>query len=76
VDGTASEGTGHDPTDPIHHLAKVRVAGSNPVFRSILPGQSWFFTLRRGYGLKVRGARSNARSSGASPMMLRAAFTP
>ena len=26
-----------------HHLAKVRVAGSNPVFRSIPAGQGWSF---------------------------------
>jgi|SRR5580704_9980332 hypothetical protein len=30
--------------DGIHHLAKVRVAGSNPVFRSILAGQGVFFS--------------------------------
>jgi hypothetical protein len=34
VDGTAWRGTGGDCTDGNHHLAKVRVAGSNPVFRS------------------------------------------
>ena len=27
--------------DQIHHLANVKVAGSNPVFRSILPAGSF-----------------------------------
>jgi hypothetical protein len=31
------------PMDEKHHLAKVRVAGSNPVFRSIVAGQRAFF---------------------------------
>ena len=34
VDGTALRRTGADLQDEIRHLAKVRVAGSNPVFRS------------------------------------------
>jgi hypothetical protein len=34
VDGTSRQGTRPDPNDGKHHLAKVRVAGSNPVFRS------------------------------------------
>ncbi len=38
VEGTSRQGTGPDPNDGKHHLAKVRVAGSNPVFRSIGPG--------------------------------------
>jgi hypothetical protein len=29
--------------DELKHLAKVRVAGSNPVFRSIIGGQKQFF---------------------------------
>jgi hypothetical protein len=33
--------------DQFHHLAKVRVAGSNPVFRSIVAGQVRFFKLGR-----------------------------
>jgi hypothetical protein len=34
VDGVAGHGTGYDRVDENPHLAKVRVAGSNPVFRS------------------------------------------
>jgi hypothetical protein len=34
VDGTALHGTGPHQKDQFQHLAKVRVAGSNPVFRS------------------------------------------
>jgi hypothetical protein len=34
VDRTAGQGTGENPVDEYCHLAKVRVAGSNPVFRS------------------------------------------
>ncbi len=34
MDRTARQGIGGDPSDEKHHLAKVRVAGSNPVFRS------------------------------------------
>jgi hypothetical protein len=33
VNGTASQATGRNKMDQIQHLAKVRVAGSNPVFR-------------------------------------------
>ena len=36
MDGTAGQGTGWNPVDENRHLAKVRVAGSNPVFRSVL----------------------------------------
>ncbi len=43
VDGTASQGTGQSLVDKIHHLAKVRVAGSNPVFGSKIPGGAHFF---------------------------------
>jgi hypothetical protein len=35
VDGTASQRTRPTQRYENHHLAKVRVAGSNPVFRSI-----------------------------------------
>jgi hypothetical protein len=31
VEGIAAQGTGVDPMDEKNHLAKVRVAGSNPV---------------------------------------------
>ena len=34
VDGAARWGTGVDHPDQEHHLAKVRVAGANPVFGS------------------------------------------
>ena len=34
MDGAARQGTRQTQTDENHHLAKVRVAGSNPVFRS------------------------------------------
>jgi hypothetical protein len=34
VDGPAFQGTRRTQTDENHHLANVRVAGSNPVFRS------------------------------------------
>jgi len=43
VDGTAGYGTGVNHPDQDHHLAKVRVVGSNPLFRSIVPGQDQFF---------------------------------
>jgi hypothetical protein len=39
VDGAARQGARQTQTDENHHLAKVRVAGSNPVFRSIVAGQ-------------------------------------
>ena len=42
VDGTAIQRTGWEFIDQIHHLAKVRVVGSNPVFRSIGPVQKQF----------------------------------
>jgi hypothetical protein len=36
--------------DQIPHLAKVRIAVSNPVFRSIVAGQTRFFILNtRGF---------------------------
>ncbi len=35
MDGRPRYGTGADHQDQFHHLAKVRVAGSNPVFRSM-----------------------------------------
>ncbi len=34
MDATARLGSGTNPQEEKHHLAKVRVAGSNPVFRS------------------------------------------
>ena len=34
MDGTDSQGTAFDLMDQIPHHAKVRVAGSNPVFHS------------------------------------------
>jgi hypothetical protein len=41
VDGIAVRETGVDPMDEKNHLAKLRVAGSNPVVRSKeSPGQS------------------------------------
>ncbi len=39
TDGHALRGTDRTQTDQSPHLAKVRVAGSNPVFRSIVPAQ-------------------------------------
>ena len=42
VDGAAHSGTRRTQTDENPHLAKVRVADSNPVFRSIGAGQWWF----------------------------------
>jgi hypothetical protein len=47
VDGNAGTRTDRDLLDQIHHLAKVRVAGSNPVFRSIVAGQGVFFNATR-----------------------------
>ena len=43
MDGTAREGSRPHQQDKNHHLAKVRVAGSNPVFRSIVAGQRRLF---------------------------------
>jgi len=41
VDGTAGEGTEEDAMDGIHHVAKLGVAGSNPVSLSReTPGQA------------------------------------
>ena len=34
MDGGPAQRTGQDTMDELKHLAKVRVAGSNPVFRS------------------------------------------
>jgi hypothetical protein len=39
VDVSAGQGTGTVSVEPIRHLAKVGVAGSNPVFSSKVPGQ-------------------------------------
>ena len=60
VDGTARQGTGADPNDENHHLAKVRVAGSNPVFRSIVAGQKRFSSMLRfrDYPLKTTTSSS------------------
>ena len=44
VDGTAPHRARRTSTDEDPHLAKVRVAGSNPVFRSNGPGQGRFST--------------------------------
>ena len=42
VDGSALQGIVGNHTDAIRHVAKVRVAGSNPVFRSNTnSGLSW-----------------------------------
>jgi hypothetical protein len=43
VDGTPRRETGADLKDKNPHLAKVRVAGSNPVLRSIVAGQGAVF---------------------------------
>ena len=40
--GAALQETRQTKTDESAHLAKVRVAGLNPVFRSIGAGQWWF----------------------------------
>jgi hypothetical protein len=40
----ASSGSNENTVYEVTHLAKVKVAGSNPVFRSILAGQRWFST--------------------------------
>ena len=45
MDGQARHGSEADHNDEKHHLAKVRVAGSNPVFRSIVAGQIHFFNV-------------------------------
>ena len=45
---TGTSGDPPDPRDENHNLAKVRVAGSNPVFRSILAGQTQFFDPESG----------------------------
>ena len=43
VDRTSLEASGVAYGDEYQHLAKVRVAGSNPVFRSIEAGRKHFF---------------------------------
>jgi hypothetical protein len=48
VDGTALQGTYRTQTNENPHLAKVRVAGSNPVFRSIQAGQKRLFKPTNG----------------------------
>jgi hypothetical protein len=46
MDGRPAQWIPQDTLDELNHLAKVRVAGSNPVFRSIkVPGQSGFVKL-------------------------------
>ena len=72
MDGTASEGTGHDPADQIHHRAKVRVAGSNPVFRSIVAGQNRFFSHRRELSVIRLSRRIEFPSVGCSFPLVRA----
>ena len=54
VDGTARRGTAAGHRDENPHLAKVRVAGSNPVFRSTVAGQGAVFQHpNAGFGVLV-----------------------
>jgi hypothetical protein len=46
VDGPALQRSRQTKWDENHHLAKVRVAGSNSVFRSILAGRRHFSVLK------------------------------
>ena len=45
VDGRPAQRNRQDALDELKHLAKVRVAGSNPVFRSIAAGQRHFYKV-------------------------------
>jgi hypothetical protein len=49
ADGAARQKTRQTKSDGFHHPAKVRVAGSNPDFRSIVAGQRrvWIFGFQR-----------------------------
>ena len=51
VDGAAPQATRQTQTYKNPHLAKKRVAGSNPVFRSILPGGRQLLNLPVGPSL-------------------------
>jgi hypothetical protein len=55
MDSSAGQGTGENPVDGFRHLAKVRVAGSNPVFRSKNSGPELEGT-EGGPGVAVAGA--------------------
>ena len=48
VDGRPAQRTRQDTVDELKHLAKVRAAGSNPLFRSIAAGQRRFFNPESG----------------------------
>jgi hypothetical protein len=61
VDEAAGQGIGENPVDGFRDLAKVGVAGSNPVFRSKRPGQR----LARGSNLAPVALRSGRRSTSA-----------
>jgi hypothetical protein len=65
MDGAAPWRTCRTLWDENHHLAKVRVAGSNPVFRSIGAGQGWFFhhrSHRQSIGFTDRRKRAQLSS--------------
>jgi hypothetical protein len=68
LDRSARLGTGANPKDQIQHLAKVRVAGSNPVFRSIVAGQGRCFgpdprPRLIAYGLEARDSTARSGTS-------------
>ncbi len=48
---TARPGTRQTRTNENLHLARVGVASSSPVFRSVIPGQDGVSTLRRDFHL-------------------------
>ena len=54
ADGIAAQGTGVDPMDEKDHLAKVRVAGSNPVVRSRRKSRSKAIYAGDGRGISDR----------------------
>jgi hypothetical protein len=62
VDGMPAQRAGLDASDKLKHLAKVRVAGSNPVFRSIAAARGPFFN-RAGLEDSVRLRLDHVRSS-------------
>ena len=59
MDGLALQKSRQTQTDEIHHLAKVRVAGSNPVFRSK--------KLHTKEGRRPRSGRKPDRERGGRP---------
>jgi hypothetical protein len=64
MDERPAQRIAQDTLDELNHLAKVRVAGSNPVFRSISPGESPFLNLCHHLGSRGPVSLESTRHEG------------